>query len=138
MDGASGPGKVMLRDSPGMAAQAHLSRIQSWAQQQIGMARVGSVAPKPLTEPEETHIFSRNFLGLLCFLWVRSGCLVGFTVLGTEPRADLVTDKWLLLSLTQSPGVFLVVPLLGRTRNQVERPCLSGHRHHFPVGPLGH
>lgn len=126
MDGASRPGKVMLRDSPGMAAQVHLSKNPK-----LGSVRFtdtcgeGSyavtVAPQVTHEPEETHIFSRNFLGLLCFLWIRSGWLVGVTVLRMEPRAELVIDKWLSLRLTLSPGVFPIVPLLGRTRNQVER-----------------
>lgn len=92
MDGASRPGKVMLRDSPGVAAQVHLSKnpkLGSVADTCGEGSYAVTVAPKPLMNQRRHTYFPGT--SWACFVFCGSGA-VGWLVLqcwGWNPELNL-------------------------------------------------
>lgn len=71
MDGTSGPVKAMLRDSPGMAAQAHTKNPKlGLIADRHGKGRCAMTVALLVTHPTrgDNIYFPGASLGLLCFL----------------------------------------------------------------------
>lgn len=92
----------MLRDRPGLAAEAESGKLGSAARAQGGGYAVAAAGALPATHGPEGNVpgpalFS---MGLKC--WV--GCLVHFPVLGMEPRAEHAIGGWLPKTCSVSHG----------------------------------